>query len=53
MIDEEYLKCVKDKLKELKRQYCLLVYSYDTINQVDNSALQFNINDFLKLFLET
>ena len=39
LCDEEYLKCV------VKRQYCLLVYNYDTIQQVDNSALQININD--------
>ena len=45
LCDEEYLKCV------VKRQYCLLVYNYDTIQQVDNSALQININD--QLFLET
>ena len=45
LCDEEYLKCVKDKTEVVKRRYCLLVYNYDTIQQVDNSALQININD--------
>lgn len=45
--DEEYLKTIKLKIEEIKKQYCLPVYNTELLNTVDDNVLQFTINDQL------
>lgn len=42
---------VKEKIREVKQQYCLRVYDIDNIDNIPNDEIEFVIND--QLFLET
>ena len=51
LFDSEYLEMVKSCIEEVKLQYCLPVYNFDSLKNICNSDIQFLIND--QLFLET
>ena len=51
LYDQEYIKIVKEKITDVKKQYSALVYNFDNIEAVSNEKLQCTINS--QLFLET
>ena len=51
LIDTEYLKIIKNKIQDVKKQYCLPVYKYDAFDEIADHELQLVIND--QLFLKT
>ncbi len=51
LLDLEYIKIVKDKITDIKKQYALPIYNLDNIDNVPNDIIQFIIND--QLFLDT
>ena len=48
--DPKYVKCIKDKILDVKRQYAATPYNMENIDQIPACELELNIND--QLFLE-
>lgn len=51
LTDMEYLKIIKAKILDVKKQYCLPVYNLDNIDEIPDNELQLVVSD--QLFLET
>lgn len=51
LYDSEYIKTVKDKISDIKKQYAALVYNFDNIDIINIEDIHFRIN--MQLFLET
>jgi len=49
--DIEFLRVINTVIEDIKRQYCIPIYNLDTLNEIEDSQIQFVIND--QLFLET
>jgi len=43
----EYVKQIKDKIKEIKQQYAIPVYNFQNLDEIHNDEIQFIINDQL------
>ena len=53
LLNQEYINEVKKIISDLKLRYAALTYNRDTINNLDDSEIQFTVNDqmFLELIL--
>ena len=48
---QEYLDTINEVIKNIKKQYALIIYREDSVDEIHDSEIQFTIND--QLFLET
>ena len=51
LYDIDYINTIKQKIQEVKKQYCALVYNMENIDKIDNTDIHFRIN--CQLLLET
>jgi hypothetical protein len=49
--DKDYVKLIKEKILDVKKQYACLIYNLENIHRIENENLHFIIND--QLFLDT